>query len=160
MLTMIGDQIDEILDTLRNLARGIYPAVLADRGLAAAVSAIAQRLPIPVSVHAEQLGRYPTDIEVATYFCCLEALQNVVKHGGPDATATVQLWAQDHALCFEVRDTGVGFDDGRTPSGNGLTNMRDRVGAIGGTIVVRSRPGEGTCITGRVPTKHELARTP
>lgn len=151
MLAQVEREIDEVLATLRNLARGIYPALLSERGVTAALTAAAQRLPIHATVRASDIGRHPEDVEVAVYFCCLEALQNVVKHGGEDATATVELSRRDNDLCFEVRDTGVGFDEGSVPPGTGLANMRDRIEAIGGTLAVHSRPGAGTAVVGSAP---------
>jgi signal transduction histidine kinase len=86
------------------------------------------------------------------YFCCMEALQNAGKHAGEGAVATVRVWRDQAALCFEVIDTGAGFDvNGAKGHGAGFINMSDRVGAIGGTISVRSAPGEGTSVTGRIP---------
>ncbi len=151
MLYEVEQEIDEVLATLRNLARGIYPALLGERGLTAALTAAAQRLPIATTVRAEDIGRYPEDVEVAVYFCCLEALQNIVKHGGESAAATVRLWRRNGRLRFEVRDSGVGFDAGAAGGGTGLTNMRDRIEAIGGTLELRSRPGAGTSVTGMAP---------
>ncbi|HXF71597.1 MAG TPA: hypothetical protein VNO79_03185, partial [Actinomycetota bacterium] len=99
----------ETLDELRDLARGIYPPLLADRGLPAALGAQARKAPLPVQVEAEGIGRYPQEVESAVYFCVLEALQNVAKYA--DASrATVRLWATAGELGFEVSDDGVGFD--------------------------------------------------
>ena len=84
------------------------------------------------------------------YFCCLEAIQNVVKHAGPDATAIVTLSRDGPFLCFEVHDTGVGFDLGDDGSGSGLVNMRDRIEAVGGVLEVTGRRGRGTSVRGRV----------
>jgi signal transduction histidine kinase len=153
MLSQVEAEIDEVLATLRNLARGIYPALLGERGVTAALTAAAQRLPIAATVKGADIGRYPEEVEVAVYFCCLEALQNVVKHGGQSATAHVHLWRQNGDLCFEVRDTGHGFDCASVDGGTGLANMRDRVEAIGGTLSVRSRSGIGTSVTGTAPAR-------
>jgi signal transduction histidine kinase len=85
------------------------------------------------------------------YFCCLEALQNVVKHAGPDATTMVTLSRDGPMLLFEVHDSGVGFDPNAARPGNGLINMRDRIEAIGGMLKVTARRGRGTSVRGRVP---------
>src|SRR3981081_3601087 len=111
---------NEALETLRDLARGIYPPLLADRGLAAALEAQARKAPLPVSVDADGVGRYPQDVEAAVYFCCLEALQNVQKYARA-SRATVSLAALNGDLRFEVEDDGAGFDVAVTPHGSGLT---------------------------------------
>ena len=150
MLAAVGDQIDEVLTTLRSLARGIYPAVLSERGLPDAIKSAARTSPVPVTVRCKGVGRYRQEIEVAVYFCCLEALQNVAKHAGRGAHATVTLSAPDGALVFGVCDVGTGFDVGTAPRGSGLGNMTDRMEAIGGTLTVTSAAGEGTAVVGRV----------
>jgi signal transduction histidine kinase len=101
-------------------------------------------------VRAYDLGRYPPDVESTVYFCCLEALQNAAKHAGDGATATVRVQVSDGGLVFEVVDDGAGFGAG-TREGMGMTNMRDRVGAVGGSLRVDSAPGEGTTVLGRIP---------
>jgi signal transduction histidine kinase len=143
---------DEALATLRDLARGIYPPLLADQGLAAALEAQARKAPIPVAVTAEGVGRYPEDVEAALYFCCLEALQNTAKYAHA-TTATVRLSASDEELRVIVEDDGRGFDSGSTRKGSGLQNMEDRLDALGGTVEVASTPASGTTITARVPVR-------
>ena len=143
-----ADAIDA-LENVRDLARGIYPPVLADHGLPAALEAQARKAAIPVHVHTNGSARYPSEIEAAVYFCCLEALQNIAKYA--DARhATIRLGRSNGDLTFEVEDDGRGFDQG-VVSGSGLTNMRDRVEAVGGTFVVSSVPGSGTTVGGRIP---------
>jgi signal transduction histidine kinase len=144
------DQAGEALDTLRDLARGIYPPLLADQGLPAALSAAAGKSTVAVEVHPDGVGRYPQDIEAAVYFCVLEALQNVAKYAGA-TRADLTLRRVEHGLEFEVRDDGSGFDPATTPKGSGLQNMEDRLAALGGSLEVRSTPGEGASIVGRVP---------
>ncbi len=109
-LASVGRQMDDVLQELRSLARGIYPSLLHECGLREALRAAARNSPIPVAVRAAGIGRYPEDLEVAVYFCCLEALQNVAKHAGPDATTMVTLARDGPMLRFEVHDSGVGFD--------------------------------------------------
>jgi signal transduction histidine kinase len=142
----------EALANLRDLARGIYPPLLADKGLPAALEAHARKVPMPVTVEAEGLGRYPQEVEAAVYFCCLEALQNVAKYAEA-ASATVSLSAKAGDLNFVVIDDGKGFDPEAMPPGSGLQGMADRLEAQGGTLEVRSGPGTGTIVTGRIPAR-------
>ena len=138
------------LENLRDLARGIYPPLLATRGLAAALDAQARRSPVPVTLAADGLRRYPQETEAAVYFCVLEALQNVAKYAGASGAA-VTLVSADDALEFSVTDTGAGFDAGSGPTGSGLQGMADRLAAVGGELQILSRPGHGTTVTGRLP---------
>jgi signal transduction histidine kinase len=150
MLADLQREANEALETLRDLARGIYPPLLADQGLAAALQAQARKSPIPVEVSPDGVGRYPQDVEAAMYFCVLEALQNVAKYAGA-SHANVTLGADRGTLRFEVVDDGRGFDPAATGYGTGLQGMADRLDAIGGTLEVRSAPGAGTVVIGRVP---------
>ena len=150
VLASVGQQMDDILNEVRLLARGIYPSLLSERGVGEALRAAARSAPVPVEVRG-RVGRYPEDIEVAVYFCCLEALQNVAKHGGADVTATVTLREDQGRLGFEVRDTGVGFNHRGATKGSGLINMRDRLEAVGGTVEVSSQRLRGTWVRGSVP---------
>jgi signal transduction histidine kinase len=96
------------------------------------------------------VSRYPQDIEAAVYFCCLEALQNVQKYARA-TQATIRLGERDGMLLFEVDDDGQGFELDTTPRGSGLTNMSDRLDSLGGRVVVKSRPGNGTQLVGTMP---------
>ncbi len=138
------------LQNLRTLARGIYPPLLADLGLVAALNAQAGKSPVPVAVRADGIGRFPQETEAAVYFCCLEALQNSAKYARASA-ARITLSAADGALTFAVSDDGAGYDSARTPMGSGLRNMADRLAALGGRLQVRSTPGAGTTVSGRLP---------
>ena len=152
MLEQLGTDLQEAVQELRNLAHGIYPPLLMDRGLPDALSAAAGRAALPTSVEAEGVGRYSQQVEAAVYFCVLEALQNAGKHAGDGAEAMVTVAEDEGALLFTVADDGAGFDmSSDAPRGHGFVNMTDRVGAIGGTVSVDSAPGHGTRITGRVP---------
>jgi signal transduction histidine kinase len=152
MLAQIGTDLQEAVQELRNLAHGIYPPLLMDRGLAEALSAAAGRAALPTGVEAEGIGRYPQALEAAVYFCCLEALQNAAKHAGPGAQAMITVREDEGALLFDVHDDGAGFDlASGAAQGHGFVNMDDRVGAIGGSIQVESAPGLGTTIRGRIP---------
>ena len=138
------------LENLRDLARGIYPPLLADLGLAAALNAQAAKSPLHVLVEADGVGRFGQDTEAAVYFCCLEALQNTAKYAHA-TQARICLQAQNGTLCFTVSDDGTGYDSRRTPMGSGLRNMADRLAALGGRLEARSAPGHGTTITGHLP---------
>jgi signal transduction histidine kinase len=137
------------LQELRDLARGIYPPLLADQGLVAALRAQAQRSPVPVSIDGDGVGRYEREVEAAVYFCTLEALNNVAKYAQA-TTVTVEL-RDDGTLRFLVRDDGRGFDPRTAERGTGVQGMIDRVDAIGGTLTVSSEPGHGTSVEGAVP---------
>jgi PAS domain S-box-containing protein len=145
----IGDDAGRALDEVRSLARGVYPPLLIDFGLVAALNDACSRVSVPAVVRARGVGRYPPEIEAAVYFCCLEALQNAEKHSGARAV-TITLVA-DGNLTFEVRDDGHGFDVDREIAGAGLGNMRDRVAAVDGKLRVDSVPGTGTRVGGTVP---------
>src|SRR5215469_7687867 len=139
------------LENLRDLARGIYPPLLADLGLAAALNAQAAKSTVPVAVEAGGIGRFGQDTEAAVYFCCLEALQNTAKYA--HAThARICLQAQNGTLRFTVSDDGTGYDARHTPLGSGQRNMADRLAALGGRLEVLSTPGQGTTITAQLPT--------
>jgi signal transduction histidine kinase len=152
MIANLEQQAGEALDTLRNLARGIYPPLLAEQGLVAALEAQARTAPVAVEVPGEDIGRYPQEIEAAVYFCCLEALQNVAKYATA-TKATIELSATDDTLQFVVRDDGQGFDPRVTAKGSGTQNMADRVAAMGGSLTVESAPGKGTAVLGTIPAK-------
>ena len=149
MLADLQSETAEALENLRDLARGIYPPLLADKGLGAALEAQARKAALSVRVETDGIGRYPQDVEAALYFCCLEAIQNVSKYANA-SHATVRL-SDEEGLSFEVTDDGSGFDPSSTGYGSGLQGMADRLDAIGGTLEIRSRPGSGTTVTGRVP---------
>jgi signal transduction histidine kinase len=150
ILAQLQDETNQALQDLRDLARGIYPPLLADKGLPAALEAQARKSPIPVTVQAEGVGRYSQDAEAAVYFCVLEALQNVAKYAEA-TTAIVRLSSTDGDLTFEVTDDGRGFDPSTTSSGTGLQGMTDRLATLGGSIEIESSPGAGTSVRARVP---------
>ena len=140
----------EALDALRDLARGIYPPLLADKGLGSALESQARKSPVPVTVESDSLGRYSQEVEAAVYFCALEAMNNLAKYAGA-SSAMVSLSQVDGTLTFAVSDDGVGFVPAEASGGTGLQGMADRLDAIGGRLEVRSAPGEGTTVVGRVP---------
>jgi len=149
----------EALEELRDLARGIYPPLLADKGLVAALESQARKSVVPVTVEADGVGRYAREAEAAVYFSCLEALQNVAKYASA-SRATITLSDGDGRLRFEVSDDGVGFDAASRPSGSGLQGIADRLAALDGEIEIRSAPGEGTTVAGALPVRGEAATSP
>jgi signal transduction histidine kinase len=151
MLDEVQSDTGDALENLRDLARGIYPPLLADQGLQAALLAQTRKAAIPTTLEADGVGRYPREAEAAVYFCCLEALQNVAKYAGA-SRAVIRLIAEEDHLRFEVVDDGAGFDPRSTGYGTGLQGMADRLEAIGGTLQLRSAPAEGTTVAGRLPT--------
>ncbi|HEY3578109.1 MAG TPA: histidine kinase [Gaiellaceae bacterium] len=146
----LATDFDDALDELRSTAHGIYPPLLADEGLEAALREVARRASVALTLDLEDVGRLSEDRETAIYYCCIEALQNVAKHAGEDAVASLRLWREPKAVRFSVRDDGVGFVPRPGTRGAGLTNMTDRIGAVGGTLAVRSDPGAGTTVSGGV----------
>jgi signal transduction histidine kinase len=149
LLQEMQSELGDALDSLRNLARGVYPPLLEAEGLKAALRARARQVPISIDV---QCGpeRYPRELEGAFYFCCSEALQNLTKHSRA-TRGSVRVWCEDGRLCFEVRDNGRGLDAARAKSGGGLQNIRDRLDVLGGVVDVSSAPGTGARVAGWVP---------
>jgi signal transduction histidine kinase len=152
LLHEIGDETVEAIEDVRSLAHGVYPALLTQRGLRDALRDAAVRSPVPVRIEVGGIGRYSPEVESAVYFCCLEAMQNAVKHGVGATLITIAL-SDEGRLRFEVADDGTGFDAAATPSGAGLANMRDRLAAVGGRLTVRSQIGAGTRVIGVVPRR-------
>ena len=148
LLNEVTAEIAGALANLRELARGIYPPLLADLGIAAALDAQARKAPVPVSVEADGIGRYPQEIEAAVYFCALEALRSAAGQAGA-AHARVRLSAADGGLRFEVAADGQAPGGGRWDAD--LQGMADRIDALGGEIRIDSGPGRGTSINGTVP---------
>lgn len=145
LLVEASGLLETAIAEIRRLAHGIYPPLLVSGGLAQALPSVAARASVPVRLNLQNLGRYPVSVEAALYFCCSEALQNAAKHGGPDTTVTITADADDQLLTVTISDTGRGFDPRTT--GTGLTNMTDRLSAIGGNLVIDTGPGSGTRIT-------------
>jgi signal transduction histidine kinase len=158
ILEELQAEAQDAMENLRDLARGIYPPLLAEKGLATALEAQARKAALPVEIEADGIGRYPQEIEAAVYFCTLEALQNAAKYSQASRTL-IELSARRGELTVTIRDDGRGFDPATTPLGAGLTNMSDRLAALGGALEVRSAPGEGTTVMGRIPVS-EPARVP
>jgi signal transduction histidine kinase len=152
MLTDLKSDTSDALENLRNLARGIYPPLLASEGLVSALEAHVRKSSLPAEIQASGIGRYDEETEAAIYFCCLEALQNVAKSSGA-SQVVVRLGANQETLEFTVEDNGRGFDPSSVKRGSGLQNMIDRVEALGGRLAISSVPGEGTSVRGTVPAR-------
>jgi signal transduction histidine kinase len=151
MLGEIETETQAALEDLRDLARGIYPPLLADRGLVEALGAQARKSPVPVTIEPDGLGRYRPEVEAGVYFSVLEALQNIAKYAEA-RSVRVMLGADVAEVRFEVTDDGRGFDPSDTKLGTGLQGIVDRVSALGGEVEITSHPGRGTTVAGRVPT--------
>ena len=145
---------DEAIASLRDMAHGIYPPLLAERGLPMALSAHARGLAVDVDVDvdADGVARYPEQVESCVYFCCLEALQNTAKHAGAHHVH-IRLAQQNGTLRFEVADDGGGFDVATMRRGAGIENMRDRVEGAGGQLSITSERGRGTTLVGELPVR-------
>jgi signal transduction histidine kinase len=150
MLGSLQSDADEAIEALRQLAHGIYPPLLADQGLAAALEAQTRKSPLAVEIREDGIHRYSQDVEAAVYFCALEALQNVAKYA--DAGRAIVALSQDGGrLRCSIIDDGKGFEPTVADRGAGLQNMADRIEALGGAFEVRSEPGAGTTIDTSIP---------
>ena len=155
MLQEIGGEADAALDTLRSLALGIYPPLLEEQGIAAALAAQYTRSELPVRMETDGIGRYPIELEAAVYFCTLEALQNAAKYARA-TSITIAFRERDDDLEFSVADDGVGFSTETNGSGTGIQGMRDRMAVFGGDAEIESSPGRGTIVRGRVPVSERV----
>jgi signal transduction histidine kinase len=144
----VAEELQHAMAELRELARGIHPAALSERGLGPAVESLAARCPVPVEVDGMPAGRFASGIEAAAYFTVAEALTNVARYAGAQC-ATIRGAVERDALVVEVRDDGVGGAD--ASGGSGLTGLADRVRAQGGTLSVMSPPGTGTVVRAILP---------
>jgi signal transduction histidine kinase len=153
LIKEISTELEQALAELRDLARGIYPAALESEGLAGALQQAATQCTLPTTLDSDGTGRYPPELEAAVYFCCVEALQNAAKYAGEGAHAEMRLHQRNGSLHFEVVDDGAGFDPVSATGSGGLQNMRDRIGALGGTLSIAATPGTGTRIAGSVPVE-------
>ena len=143
-------ELEQALAELRELARGIHPSVLTDRGLGAALEALANRSPVPVELETVNCAALPAPVATTAYFVVAEALTNVAKHARSDH-AEVRARVEGGWLTIEVRDDGVG---GADAAGSGLRGLSDRVSALGGALEIDSPPGAGTAIRARVALAH------
>jgi signal transduction histidine kinase len=147
-LSRVGQGLTAVLDELREISRGIHPAILSEGGLAPALKALARRSPIPVALEVQVEGRLPDGIEVAAYYVVSEMLTNTAKHAQASAVY-VDAGRAEGILHVSVRDDGVGGAD--PTRGSGLVGLRDRVEALGGTIAFKSAKGVGTAVEVRLP---------
>jgi signal transduction histidine kinase len=151
-LAQLGASLDEAIDELHDIARGIHPYVLTDFGLVPALTHIARTAARPVAVTSTGFGRHPAELERAFYYCCREAIQNACKHGGPTVHIAVSLHDDDHSLSFQVSDDGPGFDVAQAPTDGGLQHMRYRVTSLGGRLSINSQAA-GTVVSGTISTR-------
>jgi signal transduction histidine kinase len=149
-ISELGFEAEAALDELRAVAHGVYPPLLTDRGVVDALRSVAVHLPLPLHVTALAVTRHPIDIESATYFSCVEAIQNALKHGHGATGVWIELSQTRTHLHVEVRDDGSGFIADQA-DGRGLRNMHDRIEAIAGDLTIQTSPGHGTRVTCSIP---------
>src|SRR5581483_3717247 len=148
LLDLAGQELSDALTELRELAQGIHPAVLTERGLSEALEVLAARTPLPVALDVQLDERLPEPVEAAAYYVVSEALANVVKHAGANA-ASVRVARRNGSAAIEVTDDGAGGAD--PEAGTGLWGLRDRVETLDGRLEIASEPGCGTLVTARIP---------
>ena len=150
----LGARATAALDELRDVARGIFPPLLSDKGLGAALEALVRKTGGSVTFVLDPAAdrRYEPAVENAVYFCCVQALQNAERHA-PSAAIEVHLGSDDEAIRFVIHDDGPGFEVSTTDAGEGMQIMQDRIAALAGELVIESTPGRGTTVTGRVPAR-------
>jgi signal transduction histidine kinase len=147
----LGRDLDAALADIRAVTSEGSPEQLHRNGVVQSIRSAAAHAPITVRIEARNVGRYPAHIERGLYFCCLEALQNAVKHAGPGAAVRIRLIGEPNRVLFSVDDSGVGFDPSRAQNGLGLLHLADRVDVLGGVVTIDSHPGLGTRIHGEIP---------
>jgi signal transduction histidine kinase len=150
LLSALGARAEQVLDSVRQIARGSYPPLLADFGLREALRAQATRASIDVKLEGTA-PRRSDEAEAGVYFSCLEAIQNVAKHAGRNAHATLGLHRQHGTLAVRIEDDGCGFDPAHTPDGTGLENIRARIQTLDGAVKLTSSAGRGTVMTISLP---------
>jgi signal transduction histidine kinase len=166
LVAELDGDVDALLVELRGLAQGLVPPLLFEQGLGAALREAAHRAAIPTRVEIDEVGRCDPAVELAVYFCCLEALQNAAKHAGPGATARLTLRRHADSLEFSVSDDGLGMAATEPGvGGQGFANMRERIEGVGGRLEIKNLPSNGVCVAGvvasgalmRRPALHEPA---
>jgi signal transduction histidine kinase len=157
-IQQLDEHVEEAVKDLREVAHGLYPPVLSQLGLLAAVQQAAQRSYVPIEISATGVARLAAEVESAVYYCCLESLQNAIKHAGPSVRISISLRMDQEHLVFQVADDGSGFDPSSADGGAGLQNMRDRLGALHGRLSIVSSPGHGTMVSGSIPIRQRDGR--
>jgi signal transduction histidine kinase len=147
-LASVGTELDGVLDDLRELSRGVHPAILSEGGLGPALRTLARRCSVPVQLQLGMEGKLPERVEVAAYYVVAEALTNVAKHANA-SLVQVEVAIDDGLVRLGIRDDGVGGAD--PARGSGLVGLKDRVAATGGTLRVQSHPGQGTGLVVELP---------
>ena len=150
LLEGLSGEVDEAIGSMRALASGVYPPLLASHGMVAALEAQWRSQPIDVQVRADGVGRYHPLVEATVYFVCLEAIQNIVKHAH---ASTAEVWLRDTgtAVEFQVTDNGQGFHLHSAPPRGGLQGMRERLELVDGALSIQSAPATGTVVSGWIP---------
>jgi signal transduction histidine kinase len=144
----VARDVEDTLDEVREVSHGLYPPVLSDWGIVVALERTRVPSDLPLELRATGVGRYPAEVESAIYYCCIEAIQNATKHGGPGVQISIALHEDAEKLSFEVRDDGPGFDVCAATGGIGLQNMRDRLGALDGRLSIITGSAGGTTVSG------------
>jgi signal transduction histidine kinase len=149
----VGRELDAALGEIRNVTRDGSPQLLLRNGVTDSLRSVAAQSPQPITVESVNFGRYEPRLERGIYYCCVEAIQNVVKHAGPKAIVHIRLVGEPDRISFFVDDSGIGFDPMRVQAGAGLVNLADRVDVMGGRLTIDSHPGMGTRIHGEIPVE-------
>ena len=149
-IARVADELTGVVEDLREIARGIHPAILSEGGLGPALRTLARRAAIAVELEVPAMGRLPEPVEVAAYYVCSEALTNATRHARA-SVVSIALEERDGCLHLSIRDDGAGGAD--PARGSGLIGLRDRVEAMGGALEVSGPPGEGTLILVQLPLR-------
>jgi len=160
LLEEIGRDVTDALEAVRDLACGIYPPLLTDRGLGEALAAAASAARIPTRVEAPALERYPAEVEATAYFFCVEALHDAAAAAGPGGRAIVRVWPAEDELRLEVEHDSAGASRGPTPPESALTSTSDRLCALGGWLTITTKPGGGTVVGGTIPLAPSVHYSP
>jgi signal transduction histidine kinase len=158
-LDRVGGHVEDALEEVREVSHGLYPPVLSDWGIVAALERTRVPGDVALELRASGIDRYPAELESAVYYCCLEAIQNATKHGGPGVRISIELREDADGLSFEVRDDGPGFDASTASGGMGLQNMRDRLGALDGRLSITRAGSDGTIVSAVIPLQTSESST-